>query len=70
MVSGGVVVFDSLGSMFVKQALEGEYPKFLRLYLDMCKRIQAIDHSSEQTEATIARGMEQEGTDSGSFHIK
>jgi hypothetical protein len=56
--------------MFVKQALEGEYPKFLRLYLDMCKRIQAIDHSSEQMEAIVGRGVEQEGTDSGSFQIK
>jgi len=27
-------------SGFFKQALEGEYPKFLRLYIDLCKRLQ------------------------------
>lgn len=30
-------------SMFVKQALEGEYPKFLRLYMDVCKRLQTAE---------------------------
>lgn len=27
------------GSSFVKQALEGEYPKFLRIFLDLRKRL-------------------------------
>lgn len=27
------------GSSFIKQALEGEYPKFLRIYLDLSKRL-------------------------------
>lgn len=57
------------GSMFIKQALEGEYPKFLRLYLDMCKRMQAIGHNSDQMETTLTSGVEHEGTDCGSFHI-
>lgn len=28
-----------IGSSFVKQALEGEYPKFLRVFLDLRKRL-------------------------------
>jgi hypothetical protein len=64
------VVLHSSGSTFVKQALEGEYPKFLRLYLDLCKRIQAIGHNSDQTDGALSRGVQQEGTDSGNFHIK
>ncbi|KAJ9578646.1 hypothetical protein L9F63_005136 [Diploptera punctata] len=48
------------GSMFVKQALEGEYPKFLRLYLDMCKRIQTIGNNTDHTETSLIRGIEQE----------
>jgi 5'-3' exonuclease len=65
-----VWLFYSSGSMFVKQALEGEYPKFLRLYLDMCKRIHAISHNSDQTETALANGVEQDVTDSGTFYIK
>jgi hypothetical protein len=56
--------------MFIKQALEGEYPKFLRLYLDMCKRIQAIAHNPEQMDTTLTSGVEHEGTYSGNFNIK
>lgn len=26
----------------MKQALEGEYPKFLHLYLDLCKRLNGL----------------------------
>jgi len=61
--------FHFSGSMFIKQALEGEYPKFLRLYLDMCKRIHAISHNSDQTETALS-GVEQDVTDSGSLYIK
>lgn len=28
---------------FVKEALEGEYPRFLRLYMDLCKKLQIND---------------------------
>nr|CAD7434700.1 unnamed protein product [Timema monikensis] len=37
---------EAHNSLFVKQALEGEYPKFLRLYLDLCKRLQALSNQS------------------------
>ncbi|XP_069674732.1 conserved oligomeric Golgi complex subunit 5 [Periplaneta americana] len=57
------------GSMFVKQALEGEYPKFLRLYLDMCKKIQTYSQNSDNTEATLPKSVDQESGDSGNFHI-
>ena len=33
--------FCVLDSSFIKQALEGEYPKLLRLHLDLYKRLQA-----------------------------
>ncbi|XP_014477103.1 PREDICTED: conserved oligomeric Golgi complex subunit 5 [Dinoponera quadriceps] len=33
------------GSSFVKQALEGEYPKFLRIFLDLSKRLKERSHS-------------------------
>ncbi|KAK6631510.1 hypothetical protein RUM44_006037 [Polyplax serrata] len=28
---------------FVREALEGEYPRFLRLYMDLCKKLQTSD---------------------------
>ncbi|XP_015592291.1 conserved oligomeric Golgi complex subunit 5 isoform X2 [Cephus cinctus] len=34
-----VLLERSQASSFVKQALEGEYPKFLRIYLDLSKRL-------------------------------
>ncbi|CAD1472025.1 unnamed protein product, partial [Heterotrigona itama] len=34
-----VLVERAQGSSFVKQALEGEYPKFLRIFLDLRKRL-------------------------------
>ncbi|XP_031840113.1 conserved oligomeric Golgi complex subunit 5 four way stop [Nomia melanderi] len=34
-----VLVERAQGSSFVKQALEGEYPKFLRVFLDLSKRL-------------------------------
>lgn len=34
-----------VGSSFVKQALEGEYPKFLRIFLDLSKRLKERSHS-------------------------
>ncbi|KAI4498081.1 hypothetical protein M0802_006905 [Mischocyttarus mexicanus] len=34
-----VLIARSQGSSLVKQALEGEYPKFLRLFLDLSKRL-------------------------------
>ncbi|PSN54614.1 Conserved oligomeric Golgi complex subunit 5 [Blattella germanica] len=56
-------------SMFVKQALEGEYPKFLRLYLDMCKKVQAIGQSTDQAETNFTKATEQENKQSGSFNV-
>lgn len=34
-----ILIERSQGSSFIKQALEGEYPKFLRVYLDLSKRL-------------------------------
>ncbi|XP_043272815.1 conserved oligomeric Golgi complex subunit 5 [Venturia canescens] len=34
------------GSSFVKQALEGEYPKFLRVFLDVRKRLKEKSHAA------------------------
>ncbi|XP_048513205.1 conserved oligomeric Golgi complex subunit 5 isoform X3 [Athalia rosae] len=34
-----ILIERSQGSSFIKQALEGEYPKFLRIYLDLGKRL-------------------------------
>ncbi|XP_050453990.1 conserved oligomeric Golgi complex subunit 5 isoform X2 [Cataglyphis hispanica] len=40
-----VLVERAQGSSFVKQALEGEYPKFLRIFLDLSKRLRERSHS-------------------------
>ncbi|XP_011631071.1 conserved oligomeric Golgi complex subunit 5 isoform X2 [Pogonomyrmex barbatus] len=40
-----ILVERAQGSSFVKQALEGEYPKFLRIYLDLSKRLKERSHS-------------------------
>lgn len=40
-----VLVERAQGSSFVKQALEGEYPKFLRIFLDLSKRLKDRSHS-------------------------
>ncbi|XP_070158352.1 conserved oligomeric Golgi complex subunit 5 [Polyergus mexicanus] len=40
-----VLVERAQGSSFVKQALEGEYPKFLRIFLDLSKRLKERSHS-------------------------
>ncbi|KAF4527765.1 hypothetical protein B566_EDAN016470 [Ephemera danica] len=40
-ILGQELLSASQGSTFIQQALEGEYPKFLRLYLEMCSRLQA-----------------------------
>lgn len=48
---GKNLIAASTGSNFVKKALEGEYPKFLRLYLDLCKKLQnAIKTVSNEDE--------------------
>ncbi|XP_012288716.1 conserved oligomeric Golgi complex subunit 5 [Orussus abietinus] len=39
-----ILVDRSQGSSLVKQALEGEYPKFLRIYLDLRKRLKEHSH--------------------------
>lgn len=41
-----------VGSSFVKQALEGEYPKFLRVFLDLRKRLK----EKSQAAGTYALG--------------
>lgn len=40
-----VLIERAQGSSFVKQALEGEYPKFLRIFLDLSKRLKERSHS-------------------------
>lgn len=40
-----VLVERAQGSSFVKQALEGEYPKFLRIFLDLSKRLKERSQS-------------------------
>ncbi|XP_076749303.1 conserved oligomeric Golgi complex subunit 5 four way stop isoform X2 [Xylocopa sonorina] len=40
-----VLVERAQGSSFVKQALEGEYPKFLRIFLDLRKRLKERSQS-------------------------
>lgn len=40
-----ILVERTQGSSFVKQALEGEYPKFLRIFLDLSKRLKERSHS-------------------------
>ncbi|XP_049793255.1 conserved oligomeric Golgi complex subunit 5 [Schistocerca nitens] len=53
------------GSSFLKQALEGEYPKFLRLYLDLCKRLQTNKMSvMDQAEPTMISEVPSKGTKS------
>jgi hypothetical protein len=44
------------GSTFIQQALEGEYPKFLRLYIEMCSRLQAW--CDQLTPAPLLLGTE------------
>ncbi|XP_063217886.1 conserved oligomeric Golgi complex subunit 5 [Bacillus rossius redtenbacheri] len=45
-------------SSFVKQALEGEYPKFLSHYLELCKRLQASSQLNGETEYGVAKSSE------------
>ncbi|XP_034194071.1 conserved oligomeric Golgi complex subunit 5 four way stop isoform X1 [Osmia lignaria lignaria] len=40
-----VLIERAQGSSFVKQALEGEYPKFLRIFLDLSKRLKERSRS-------------------------
>ncbi|XP_028523386.2 conserved oligomeric Golgi complex subunit 5 [Apis cerana] len=40
-----VLIERTQGSSFVKQALEGEYPKFLRIFLDLRKRLKERSQS-------------------------
>ncbi|CAK9805208.1 Conserved oligomeric Golgi complex subunit 5 [Anthophora plagiata] len=40
-----VLVERAQGSSFVKQALDGEYPKFLRIFLDLSKRLKERSQS-------------------------
>lgn len=40
-----VLINNLVGSSFVKQALEGEYPKFLRIFLDLSKRLKERSHN-------------------------
>ncbi|XP_066994228.1 conserved oligomeric Golgi complex subunit 5 [Anabrus simplex] len=51
----------SQSASFLKQTLEGEYPKFLRLYLDLCKRLQAVGRSSDQGEIILQDAEPQAG---------
>lgn len=41
------------GSTFIKQAFEGEYPKLLRLYNDLWKRLQQLSPKSAGNLADI-----------------
>lgn len=38
--------------MFLKQAFEGEYPKLLRLYNDLWKRLQQYSHNTQGNFST------------------
>nr|CAD7462469.1 unnamed protein product [Timema tahoe] len=59
-----------IDSLFVKQALEGEYPKFLRLYLDLCKRLQALSNQSNgQSEVKMIRSTGSTTTETSVFQI-
>ena len=54
----GVQIFNCfyfllLGSTFIKQAFEGEYPKLLRLYNDLWKRLQQLSPKSAGSLADI-----------------
>ncbi|EZA54454.1 conserved oligomeric Golgi complex subunit 5 [Ooceraea biroi] len=40
-----VLIERAQGSSFVKQALEGEYPKVLRIFLDLSKRLKERSHN-------------------------
>jgi hypothetical protein len=46
-------LFLFLGSTFIKQAFEGEYPKLLRLYNDLWKRLQQLSPKSAGSLADI-----------------
>nr|CAD7445308.1 unnamed protein product [Timema bartmani] len=61
---------SQMDSLFVKQALEGEYPKFLRLYLDLCKRLQALSNQSNgQSEVKMIRSTGSTTTETSVFQI-
>jgi len=64
-------LFLTAASTFLKQAFEGEYPKLLRLYNDLWRRLQQFSDSmmAESQElppddATCVDGQEKE-TDAG-----
>lgn len=42
-----MLLFCLAASMFLKQAFEGEYPKLLRLYNDLWKRLQQYSQNSQ-----------------------
>lgn len=42
------MVFCFVASMFLKQAFEGEYPKLLRLYNDLWKRLQQYSENIQR----------------------
>ena len=48
-----VFIFGLLGSIFIKQAFEGEYPKLLRLYNDLWKRLHQLSPKSTGNLADI-----------------
>ncbi|KAK7861909.1 hypothetical protein R5R35_010941 [Gryllus longicercus] len=60
------LVLASQSTSFLKQTLEGEYPKFLRLYLDLCKKLQAAEQSAEQVECIDTKNCS-EGTENTIF---
>lgn len=49
-----VYLFCLAASMFLKQAFEGEYPKLLRLYNDLWKRLQQYSENIQRN--VIANG--------------
>ncbi|KAL3853402.1 hypothetical protein ACJMK2_016944 [Sinanodonta woodiana] len=44
-------------SMFLKQAFESEYPKLLRLYNDLWRRLQQFSLSAGQTDTSLSHSM-------------
>lgn len=40
---GDQLIKSSKSCKFIREALEGEYPRFLRLYIDLCKKLQTYE---------------------------
>lgn len=60
------LIIASQSTSFLKQTLEGEYPKFLRLYLDLCKKLQAAEQVTDQGDSYVLRENEDK-SNSGNF---